>query len=155
MACIKPKFSINCAKVFSKSKNNPPVYLFNYLFLHCFSESRGPKKLFSANKSRNSSNKSGMTVNTDLISRLEHLARLELSEAERGSLQNDLSNILGMVEKLQELDTSKVEPLVYMNEEVNVWREDEVKYQVEREAALKNAPDQDGTFFKVPKVIDL
>jgi aspartyl-tRNA(Asn)/glutamyl-tRNA(Gln) amidotransferase subunit C len=118
-------------------------------------KNRGLEKRFSANNSGNSSNKSDMTVNTDLISRLEHLARLELSEAERSSLQNDLTNILGMVEKLQELDTTQVEPLVYMNEEVNVWREDEVKHQVDREAALKNAPDQDGTFFKVPKVIDL
>jgi aspartyl-tRNA(Asn)/glutamyl-tRNA(Gln) amidotransferase subunit C len=123
--------------------------------LSCFSERRGLENRFSANKSGNSSNKSGMTVNTDLISRLEHLARLELSAQERLSLQSDLTNILDMVEKLQELDTTQVEPLVYMNEEVNVWREDEVKHQVEREAALKNAPDQDGTFFKVPKVIDL
>jgi aspartyl-tRNA(Asn)/glutamyl-tRNA(Gln) amidotransferase subunit C len=125
-----------------------------HTFVLSFGE-QGAENRFSANKSRNSSNKSGMTVNTDLISRLEHLARLELSEQERISLQSDLTNILDMVEKLQELDTTQVEPLVYMNEEVNVWREDEVKHQVEREAALKNAPDQDGTFFKVPKVIDL
>lgn len=96
-----------------------------------------------------------MTITGTLISRLEHLARLELSDAERQSLQEDLSNILTMVEKLQELDTNDVEPLVYLNEDVNVWREDQVKNQVEREKALSNAPQQDGTFFMVPKVIDL
>lgn len=96
-----------------------------------------------------------MTITRTLISRLEHLARLELSDVERQSLQKDLSNILTMVEKLQELDTNDVEPLVYLNEDVNVWREDQVQNQVEREKALSNAPQQDGTFFMVPKVIDL
>jgi aspartyl-tRNA(Asn)/glutamyl-tRNA(Gln) amidotransferase subunit C len=96
-----------------------------------------------------------MTITGTLISRLEHLARLELSEEERQALQNDLNNILVMVEKLQELDTETVEPLVYLNEDVNVWREDQVQNQVSQEQALRNAPEQDGTFFKVPKVIDL
>lgn len=96
-----------------------------------------------------------MQVDEKLISRLEHLARLELSGEERGHIQQDLNKILDMVEKLNELDTTNVQPLVYINEEGNVWREDEVKNQLDREKALKNAPDQDGTFFKVPKVIDL
>ncbi|WP_353481818.1 Asp-tRNA(Asn)/Glu-tRNA(Gln) amidotransferase subunit GatC [Haliscomenobacter sp.] len=96
-----------------------------------------------------------MTITGTLISRLEHLARLELSDAERQSLQTDLNNILTMVEKLQELDTDEVVPLVYLNEDVNVWREDKVQNQVEQEDALRNAPQQDGTFFMVPKVINL
>ena len=96
-----------------------------------------------------------MTITGTLISRLEHLARLELSEEERKSLQEDLNNILVMVEKLKALDTNEVEPLVYLNEDVNVWREDQVQHQVKREDALHNAPQQDGTFFMVPKVIDL
>ena len=96
-----------------------------------------------------------MTITGTLISRLEHLARLELSEEERKSLQEDLNNILVMVEKLQALDTNDVEPLVYLNEDVNVWREDQVQHQVKREDALHNAPQQDGTFFMVSKVNDL
>jgi aspartyl-tRNA(Asn)/glutamyl-tRNA(Gln) amidotransferase subunit C len=96
-----------------------------------------------------------MTITGTLISRLEHLARLELSDAERQSLQADLNNILTMVEKLQELDTDEVVPLVYLNEDVNVWRKDKVQNQVEHEDALRNAPQQDGTFFMVPKVINL
>lgn len=94
-----------------------------------------------------------MHIDTKLISRLEELARLELSETERAKLTGDLSEILKMVEKLEELDTSGVEPLTYINDEVNVLREDEVKNQVSPEEAFKNAPDSDGTFFKVPKVI--
>ncbi|PHN03798.1 Asp-tRNA(Asn)/Glu-tRNA(Gln) amidotransferase subunit GatC [Flavilitoribacter nigricans] len=96
-----------------------------------------------------------MQIDEKLISRLEHLARLELSGEERAHIQGDLNKILDMVEKLNELDTTNVQPLVYINEEGNVWREDEVRNQLPREKALKNAPDEDGTFFKVPKVIDL
>lgn len=95
-----------------------------------------------------------MQIDEKLISRLEHLARLELSDAERSHIQKDLNNILNMVEKLNELDTKNVAPLVYINEEGNVWREDEVKGQISREDALKNAPDHDGVFFRVPKVIE-
>ena len=96
-----------------------------------------------------------MKIDKQLISRLEHLARLELSEEEKNRLMGDLNEILQMVEKLQELDTSNVEPLIYINEAINVWREDQVENQVTQEEALKNAPDQDGTYFKVAKVIDL
>lgn len=96
-----------------------------------------------------------MKIDKQLISRLEHLARLELSSEEKKRLMGDLNEILQMVEKLQELDTSNVDPLIYINEAVNIWREDEVKNQVSQEAALKNAPDQNGTYFKVAKVIDL
>ncbi|HMQ49863.1 MAG TPA: Asp-tRNA(Asn)/Glu-tRNA(Gln) amidotransferase subunit GatC [Saprospiraceae bacterium] len=96
-----------------------------------------------------------MQIDKDLISRLEHLARLELSESEKDQLRGDLNNILILVEKLQELDTDQVEPLVYINEEVNVWREDEVQGQVDRHSALQNAPQASEEFFIVPKIIDL
>lgn len=96
-----------------------------------------------------------MNIDDRLISRLEQLARLELSVEERHRLTDDLNNILTMVEKLQALDTSGVEPLVYVNEEVNVLREDQVNNQTSREEALKNAPKSDGAYFRVPKVVDL
>lgn len=95
-----------------------------------------------------------MQIDKDLISRLEHLARLELSEMEKEQLQGDLNNILTLVEKLKELDTEHVEPLIYINEEVNVWRDDVVQGQVERRSALKNAPQANEDFFIVPKIID-
>jgi len=96
-----------------------------------------------------------MQIDKKLILKLEKLSRLQLSDTERQQIQKDLNNILGMVEKLQELDLSEVEPLVYISEEVNVLREDEVKNQVSREAALSNAPDRKDPYFKVAKVIDL
>ena len=96
-----------------------------------------------------------MKIDKQLISKLEHLARLELSDQEAARLTDDLNRILEMVEKLQELDTSEIEPLVYINEDVNVLREDVIEGQVGREEALRNAPDHDDVHFKAPKVIDL
>jgi aspartyl-tRNA(Asn)/glutamyl-tRNA(Gln) amidotransferase subunit C len=96
-----------------------------------------------------------MQIDKNLILKLETLARLELSDAERNKLQGSLNDILKMVEKLDELNTEGVAPLVYINEDVNVLRDDVVKNELSREDALKNAPAQNGVFFKVPKVIDL
>ncbi len=95
-----------------------------------------------------------MQLDKELISRLEKLARLQLSETEREKLRTDLERILHMVDKLRELDTAGVEPLVYMNEHGNVWREDVVGEHLPVEQALQNAPNQDGKFFRVPKVIE-
>ena len=96
-----------------------------------------------------------MQVDKTLILKLEKLARLKLSEDERNQIQGDLNNILEMVGKLEELNLDNVSPLVYINEEAGVLRADEIKNQVEREAALSNAPDRNEAHFKVPKVIDL
>lgn len=95
-----------------------------------------------------------MKVDDQLISRLEHLSRLQLSTEERKTIQNDLENILSMVEKLQEVDVEDVAPLVYVNAVENRLREDKIKHQVTRQDALRNAPSEDGKFFRVPKVID-
>ena len=64
------------------------------------------------------------------------------------------NEILNYVEKLNELDTDNVEPLNHPIENVNVFREDELKPSVDTEEALKNAPDRTDEFFKVPKVIN-
>ena len=95
-----------------------------------------------------------MKIDTALISRLEKLARLQLSPTEREKMSGDLQRILDMVDKLKGLDTSDVEPLVYLNGEQNIAREDEVANQLTQNEALKNAPKHDGQFFRVPKVIE-
>lgn len=96
-----------------------------------------------------------MQIDKALISKLEKLAKLELTSAEQDQLIVDLNNILAMVEKMNEVDTTGVEPLTYINEAENVWRADEVKALITRVEALKNAPEKTEAFFKVPKVIDL
>ena len=96
-----------------------------------------------------------MQINKTLISKLEKLSRLQLPDEQKQALAGDLNAILEMVEKLNELNTEGVEPLVYISDATFQGRADEVKNQESRTAALKNAPDQDGTYFKLPKVIDL
>ena len=96
-----------------------------------------------------------MQIDDQLISRLERLARLELADDERQTIQGDLNKILAMVEQLQSLDLKEVEPLAYVNAPENRLRADLIQAQLSREEALRNAPDTDGTFFRVPKVIDL
>jgi len=94
-----------------------------------------------------------MEVNDTLIEKLAHLARLKFEASEKEEIKNDLQKMIAFVEKLNELDTAGVEPLLHMTDEMNVLREDEVKGSISREDALKNAPVHDDKFFKVPKVI--
>ncbi len=96
-----------------------------------------------------------MQIDEKLILKLENLARLELSQTEREKLRGSLNDILTMVDKLNALNTEGVEPLVYINEAENVWREDVVKNELTQADALKNAPDRTAEFFKVPKVINI
>ena len=94
-----------------------------------------------------------MEVNDALIDKLAHLARLKFEASEKEEIKNDLQKMISFVEKLNELDTTAVEPLLHMTDEINVLREDEVKGSISRDEALKNAPMHDEQFFKVPKVI--
>ena len=94
-----------------------------------------------------------MEVNDALLDKLADLARLNIEPGERESLKQDLQKMISFVEKLQELDTSGTEPLLQMSGSVNVLRDDVVQGSVDRKEALKNAPDTDGVYFKVPKVI--
>ena len=94
-----------------------------------------------------------MEVNDALVDKLAHLARLRFDDAEKAAIRNDLQKMIGFVEKLNELDTTGVEPLLHMSGNVNVLRADEVKGSISREEGLKNAAVHDEQFFKVPKVI--
>jgi aspartyl-tRNA(Asn)/glutamyl-tRNA(Gln) amidotransferase subunit C len=94
-----------------------------------------------------------MEVNDEMIDKLAHLARLKFNEEEKQGIRTDLQRMITFVEKLNELDLDKVEPLLHLSGEVNVLREDEIKGSISRQEALKNAPAHDEKFFKVPKVI--
>ena len=94
-----------------------------------------------------------MIVNDELVDQLAHLARLEIKPEEKESIKEDLQKMIAFIEKLNEIDTTGVEPLLFMSDEMNVLREDKVQGSVTREEALKNAPLKDDQFFKVPKVI--
>jgi aspartyl-tRNA(Asn)/glutamyl-tRNA(Gln) amidotransferase subunit C len=94
-----------------------------------------------------------MEVNDNLVERIAHLSRLQFNAAEKESVKKDLQRMISFVEKLGELDTTGVEPLLHMGRNSNILRTDEVKGSISREEGLKNAPLQDTQFFKVPKVI--
>ena len=95
-----------------------------------------------------------MKLNNETISKIAHLARLEVNMSERDVLLDDMNKILDFMEKLNELDTTGVEPLIYLTNEVNVQREDEVQKEITVNEALQNAPNQDGVYFRIAKVID-
>ena len=82
------------------------------------------------------------------------LSRLDLSEAEVGEFTGQLSAILEYVEKMNELDTADVEPLAHCLPISNVFRDDCVRESLGTEKTLANAPQRDGGFFKVPKILD-
>lgn len=94
-----------------------------------------------------------MSVDIKTVEKLADLSKLEFDEAGKKEIIADLNRILGFIDKLNELDTSKVEPLIYMNDEVNSFREDEEKIDITKDQALKNAPDKDSDYFRVPKVL--
>ena len=94
-----------------------------------------------------------MKVNSKLVERLADLSKLEFGDASRQSIEQDLEQIIDFVDKLSEVDTEGVEPLVYVNDDVNLLREDEAKRELTREDALKNAPIKDSDYIKVPKVL--
>lgn len=94
-----------------------------------------------------------MAVSKDEIKKIAGLAHLRFSESEIENLQDDMNRVLTYMEKLNELDTENVEPLSHPNEMANVFREDELKQSIPNEEALKNAPEKENKFFKVPKVI--
>lgn len=94
-----------------------------------------------------------MEVNTALIDNLSNLARLKFDESEKEEIKTELQRMIEFVEKLNELDTTGVPPLLHMSDAMNVLREDLKQGSISREEALLNAPQSDGTYFKVPKVI--
>lgn len=96
-----------------------------------------------------------MQVDDTLIDKLAKLSKLSFnSEEARQEIKSDLTKILGFMEKLNELNTDGVEPLIYINEDSNVFRNDEVKYYLTKEEALANAPIKNEDYILVPKFVN-
>lgn len=94
-----------------------------------------------------------MKVDHELVQKLAALAKLNFDVEQEKEIINDLSRVIGFVDKLKEINVDGVEPLIYMNDETNIFRKDEVKMEITKKDALKNAPLADSDYFKVPKVI--
>jgi len=94
-----------------------------------------------------------MKIDQTLIEKLAKLSQLDFSQEAKSKMEQDLNKILAFVDELNTLNTDDIEPLVYINEEVNKLREDKVAEHLPKEKALKNAPDKDSDYFKVPTVL--
>jgi len=95
-----------------------------------------------------------MKVDDALVAKLAKLSRLQFDDSEKEAIKNDMERLIGFVEQLSELDTEGVEPLIHMSKEVNVFRADAITEDISQAQALKNAPNHDSFYFKVPKVVE-
>lgn len=95
-----------------------------------------------------------MDISREQVEHVAKLARLAVTDEEKGVFARQLSSILTYVETLNRLDTSTVEPTSHVLPIQNVFREDEVRPSLSREQAFANAPDTDGGCFRVPKIIE-
>lgn len=95
-----------------------------------------------------------MEFGDEIIDHLSHLARLSFTGEDRVAIKNDMANIIGFMGKLDEIDTEGVAPLIFMSDELNVLREDNPKQSLTHEEILRNAPQKDSDYFRIPKVLD-
>lgn len=95
-----------------------------------------------------------MLIDNEMIDRIAGLAYLKFEAKEKEEIRTDLEKILSFIEKLNELDTSNVEPLIYLSESSSLLREDREMPHTDRDQVMRNAPETDGEYFLVPKVID-
>lgn len=95
-----------------------------------------------------------MQIDDQLITYLETLSRLSLTEEERADTRENLAKILAHIDKLAELDITGAEPLSHPFPSVNVFREDETAPSFDRETILAAAPEQKDGCFKVPKTVE-
>lgn len=95
-----------------------------------------------------------MILDAKAIHKIADLARIHIEDKDVDTLIQEMNKILSFMEKLNELDTKDVQPLVYMNETTNVFREDVVKQEISTIDGLKNAAKHNEHFFMVPKIIE-
>ncbi|MEK6601770.1 MAG: Asp-tRNA(Asn)/Glu-tRNA(Gln) amidotransferase subunit GatC [Candidatus Binatota bacterium] len=95
-----------------------------------------------------------MKITREEVQRVALLARLQFSPQEEEILTGQLDKILQYMEKLNQLDTTNVEPLAHAVDIVNAFREDRVANQPSPDSLLANAPAREKDFFKVPKIIE-
>ncbi len=95
-----------------------------------------------------------MKISYDEVEHVGRLARLALSEEERERMRAQLDAILTYIDKLNELDTSQVEPTSHVIPMTNVFREDKVSPSLSQDQALANAPDRQEALFRVPRILE-
>ena len=92
-------------------------------------------------------------ISNEMIDKLANLSMLEFEEDEKQEMRTELEKMILLIEKLNELDCTGIEPLRHVSDNQDVFREDVITEKISRQDAFKNAPVHDNNFFKVPKVI--
>jgi len=87
------------------------------------------------------------------VKKIANLANIKINDNEIEEIQDKFNQVLKYVSKIEEFDLTGVEPMTHVNEDYNIWREDEVKESMPIEDVLLNAPKKNEQFFKVPKVL--
>jgi len=95
-----------------------------------------------------------MKISTEDVQKLAHLSRLQLNDSEAEAMKQDLTKILDFVAAIEAMDLEGIEPLVHMTDRENVLREDEPEAVMTHAQAMKNAPDADSDYFRVPRVVE-
>ena len=96
-----------------------------------------------------------MKITDNLIEDISSLSKLNFNSITKKRIINDMNKIVEFINTLSEIDTKKVEPLIYLTEEINSTRKDIVANELSQNLALKNGPKKDSDYFKVPKVINI
>ena len=95
-----------------------------------------------------------MKITEEIVDHIAHLARLEFEGEKKDTIRQDLERTIAFMDKLREVDTDNIEPLVFMTDEVNRLREDVPVITLTQDEVLKNAPKKDSDYFRIPKVLD-
>jgi aspartyl-tRNA(Asn)/glutamyl-tRNA(Gln) amidotransferase subunit C len=95
-----------------------------------------------------------MKISLETVEHIAHLARLEFEGEKKIAIQQDMENIIAFMDKLSEIPTENVEPLIFMTDEYNKLREDIAVATITQDEGLKNAPKKDSDYFRIPKVLD-
>lgn len=95
-----------------------------------------------------------MKITDEIVNHIAHLARLEFVGEEKQEIKQDMEKIINFMDALNSIDTSGVEPLIFMSDEVNVLREDVSVETISKNDALKNAPKKDSDYIRIPKVLN-
>lgn len=95
-----------------------------------------------------------MKIDKKTVDKIAKLSKLKFNEEEGNLILNDMNKMLEFIDQLNELDTKDIDPLIHMSDEVNKLRNDINQELTSQKEALKNSPEKDSTYFKLPKVLD-
>jgi len=94
-----------------------------------------------------------MIIDDNTVDKIASLSKLQFEGESKQKIKSGMNKMLEFIDKLNELDTADVEPLIYMTNEVNVLREDVAVNSTSQKEALQNAPKKDSDYFRIPKVL--